>query len=100
MAFVSVNVFFSIIDNNKNSNFSLLFFWWILEHFLLVNSRTLLGSRIFSKANVLCFLFYRSRHILLLDASTSRIKYATTSTIRDFEFLQRISPVEDMREIR
>ena len=38
------------------------------------NSRDL---RLFSESNVFCFLFSKSRHVLLLNASTSRIKIAT-----------------------
>ena len=33
-----------------------------------------MDSRLFSEANVFCFLFSRNRRILLLDASASRIK--------------------------
>ena len=33
----------------------------------------LVDSRLFSEANVFCFLFSRSRCVLLLDASASRI---------------------------
>ena len=64
---------FQIIDISKNSVFCLLFLWWILEPFFLVDSRTLMDSRLFLEASVFCFLFSRSRCVLLLDTFASRI---------------------------
>ena len=41
--------------------------------FILVDLRTLMDLRFFLEANMFCFLFSRSRRILLLDTSASRI---------------------------
>ena len=41
--------FFSIIDFNKNTNFCLLFLYWIQE--------PLIDLRLFLETNVFCYLF-------------------------------------------
>ena len=41
----------------------------------------LVDSRLFSEVNVFCFLFSRSRHVLLLDASASQINFPFTIAI-------------------
>ena len=81
----SIHVFLTIIQLIK---FRLSSFYFLvdLRPFLLMDSRnprgfeepswirgTLVDSRIFSKANVFCFLFSKSKRVLLLVASASHI---------------------------
>ena len=51
--------------------------------FLLVDSKTLVDSRLFSEVNVFCLLFSRRRRAFLLATSASRINYAPDPFLKD-----------------
>ena len=78
-----------IINKIKIQTFVYCFSSGFQNPFSLWIQGTLVDSRLFSEANVLCFLFSRNRRILLLDTSASRIFYKVCIIVPIHDTLSR-----------